>query len=498
MSFKYDIFGGKPLSKRPSFQGAKTRPRIILTEAAVENLVEAMRQPPKNFSNWSSHGSRLLDAYDETQTAGGEIKSYTNGVMTGAWKRVINHFFVVKQVKTREGDFSTFSTQKVYEYTDRNGKLHRLNSIEYFKKKHPRLYKRYLECFEILKKGGVVADHNGQLAFVQKSKFERYSDEEKKAILAFLSFAHYNVRPASIRSSAALAANRTSNRYGGNRDGILKALASIRKLSKNGKISAADRTQIAGIVGVDVVVVENENSAATLNRYGASKLLRVGVNDLLSGDGVKISYRGASKAEKNVLSNAVKAKKRAIITLLNNAALVQQINVIADSKKVAPKPKGQGIARAVRLVRQHLTADALANRGPLVRDDSIFQNAGALTHDQKSKLRKLANAIKLRSAAGPDKKVPRGTELGNISIDSAINSAPVQALLAQARAGGGRRNNTRRYAFDEEEDDEFISGGSVSSYSASSDSFSDESVLGGGRRNGHKNGRKNNSYIWFV
>jgi hypothetical protein len=504
MSFKYDIFGGKPLSKRPNFEGARTPGRKVLTEESVADLVAAMRKPPSNLSSWNAHGSKLLSAYQATQAAEGQVKSYTNGVLTGAWKRVINHFFVVKQVKVREGDFTTFKHEKVYNYTDRSGKSHKLNSIEYFKKKHPRLYKRYLDTFEVLKKGGVVADHQGQLAFVQKSKFENYSQDEQKAILAFLSYAHYNVRPASSKSSAALAANRTSNRYGPGgqfRSEYLTALAQARKLSKNGKLSGDEVRQIRNAVGADRDVPENQGAAATLAKYGASKLLKVGVNDLFSNDGVKISYRGTSKSEKSVLSNAVKAKKRAIIALLaSNDDIVTAIYGISAGKKQATSAtkqakKGEGIRRAVRLVQQHLTPNALDRRGKLAAGDEIFENAGALSHDQKSKLRKLANAIKLRAAAGPNGKVSRGADFAGMSVQDAINSAPVQALLRVA--AGGRKMNTRRYAFDDE-DDEFISGGSVSSYTASSDSFSDDSVLGGGRRNGHKNGRKNNSYIWFV
>jgi hypothetical protein len=446
MSSKYDIFGGKPLS-RSSYTGAFNDP-------TVAQLIQSMQNPR---GSPSSHGQSVLSAYHTAQSKGGAVKSYTNGVLTGAWKRVVYHFFVNKQVKVAGDDgYSSTKVDKVYHFRDRKGASKSLNSIAYFKARHPKLYSRYMKFFPVLQQGGVVFNVNGQLGFVQRSKFNRYSAAEQAAILGFLSFAHYSNK-GNPRSTAALARNRADSRYGPERQRVLTALAQARKLYKAGKLNVSTLPRVSG------------NGVST--------------QDVVDGSRLKVSYRGLSAAEKTARQNEVKAMKKSIVQLLvSNPPLVQAIEQQSSTLKAATASrraadKGSRLRAAIQLVQSSLTPAALSSAS-LAKGDSIFVNAENLSYAQKTKIRKLANAIKLRAAA-VNGKVARGTRL-NLSVADAI---------ARTRTGGGR------YAFDDDDfDDDFIGGGSSFTFDDEEDS---DEYIGGGRRDSRRKDKKDN-YIWFV
>lgn len=443
MSSKYDIFGGKPFS-------SEGRPNVAA-------LVQLMKNPK---GSPASHGQNILSAYESTQRADGKQKSYTNGVLTGAWKRVVNHFFVPKTTKTVGDDgVTSIKSVKVYHYRNRKGVSQSLNSIAYFKARHPKLYNRYMKFFPVLKQGGVVFSVDGQLGFVQRSKFNRYSDSEKAHILGFLSFAHYSDK-GDPRSAAALRTNRDSARYGGDRRGVLTALAQARKLYKAGKLNVASLPKVSA------------NGVST--------------QDVVDGSRFKVSYKGLSAAEKKTRENEVKAMKSALVDLLvKNPNLVAAIRQQSEARKQATQAKrdaakGSRLQAAIRFVEANLTSAAL-NASSLAGNDTIFNNPNALSYSQKTQIRKLANAIKLRAAAR-NGKVVKGTKL----------SGTVAAAIAATKRGGSHA----RYAFDDDEtEDDFIGGGA--GFGFDDDSFDDDSYIGGGRNNKANKDKKDN-YIWFV
>jgi len=492
MSSKYDLFGGKILSSNT---------RKFLNQVNVKDLIDNMRSPPKSLSQWKSHGDILFGLYSgavgkakksvnvgyNRGSTENKVKSYLNGVFTGAWKRVVNHFFVIKQVKESNDDgFGSHTKTKVFLYTDRKGKTHTLNSIEYFKKKHPRLYKRYLETFHVLKQGGVVSESDGQLGFVQRSKFEKYSSDEKTAILAFLSYAHYGGKTGNV--STGLTTNRGDNqRYGDSRQRILGALATVRKLAKAGKLTQTDKSNISSNFGVNVVVNHEPAIQGTVNSFARS-LNDVNVQDLYSASGTKISFRGRSNSERKELEKAIKNKKNTLISILkDNTDLTNAIEKVRKRLKEETASKKEGrkysnLQKAYEKVVKHINASAL-NQSSLkgLADNVIFKNPDQLDHRTKTLLKKYANALKLVSKT-------------NGTYNDAIQQ--LGGKLRQPASGGGSR---RHYSsFDEFTNsmtsDTFMSGGgSMSSYSLTEDDF----VFGGGGCGSKKHSKKD-SYIWFV
>lgn len=257
-----DIFGGKPLSAYHNNGVA----RRSTTTAASSNFIKEFRTGSKES---------MIAAFNILNTQGLE-RSALLSTLSSAWNKVVYNLFKAKVVKKEgaNGKKGTFTLTK--RFVTRKGVRKDLNTVEYFRARHPKLFKIYIESFNQYlnmspAQGGVVVKYSpenpGQLIdnkfeIQHYKKFNRYSLPQMQNILRFLKDAHYDsVRDLAIAATSGnsgLSKNRAQSGglyapIGNTNYSVMTLYAMFKKLAKTNPGHPAYGTLSRAFSGVPVV-----------------------------------------------------------------------------------------------------------------------------------------------------------------------------------------------------------------------------------------------------
>lgn len=249
---KYDIFGGKPISAYHA-DGVSRR---STTTALTAGFVKAFRDPRASKEQAvSAFGPILAYIRGGAKSAQGEQQTELKSVvatLSNAWNKVVYNFFHAKQAKKVVMVGGVEKKMKVE--VRKMHKNNSLNTVEYFRARHPKLFKSYLKSFKQFlsgtpSEGGVVVSNdtssvgkkglvNRQYGIVHYKKLGHYNDNQIYNIIRFLKDAHYDSMShlADRATTGKLAQNRSNNvlyaKVAGTRYSVMTLYAMFRKLSK--------------------------------------------------------------------------------------------------------------------------------------------------------------------------------------------------------------------------------------------------------------------------
>ena len=262
---KYDIFGGKPLS---AYYADGVSRRSSTTNATAAFLA-AFRNPNGGkeaaiaaFAPIRAYIRSSKDQRVSPQQT--ELKSVV-ATLSNAWNKVVYNFFHAKRTKVTKmvgGVEKKFVVEISKKHKGKD-----LNTVQYFRARHPKLFKLYLQSFKQYlagspSEGGVVVKNdphsvgnkgivNTQYGIVHYKKIGHYNDQQLDNIIRFLKDAHYDklANLAHTATTGKLATNRGNDalygKVGGTRYSVMTLYAMFRKLSKKANKSATENQVLA-------------------------------------------------------------------------------------------------------------------------------------------------------------------------------------------------------------------------------------------------------------
>jgi hypothetical protein len=445
---KLDIFGGKPLS---AYHNTGVARRSTTTDASA-NFIREFRTGSKDS---------MIQAFNTMGLQGVE-KSSVLSTLSNAWNKVVYSLFKAKTAKKDVGGGKKVVVEVRKNFVSRKGARQSLNTVAYFRARHPKLFRIYVESFNTYlnmspAQGGVVVSYNpenpgdlvsNKFAIEHYKKFNKYSLTQMQNILRFLKDAHYDkVRDLAVKAtnpSKGLGLNRAQSGplyapIGGTGYSVMTLYAMFKKLGKSNP------------------------------GHPAYRVLSSAFSDVPTVAPIKIKGRGMGAAEKDAERARHASEKKSLKSALSRKA--GQLDAVAGQVQQAMATANANRSRASS-AKKEATAQRFAQIVRQVGAD--IQYARGVFDRLSPEDKKFANGVVLSVRKRFGARINSST-LGVISNDVSANAlrqsgapaarhAKLSAIKAARRRTGGSLSSSR------------LSSMGSSSFSSSRDDFSrDES-----------------------